>query len=166
MTLKLSLSILTSVLSVHAYERLQGPTELLYWDKTNAYNGYTLFGTHGATFLIDMSGQVVHTWRQGTNPRFLDNGNLLDASKDDPSGFQGLVEVDWDGKKVWEYTEKRQGYFPHHDWVRIFNKKLNAWTTMYVANKAISHEQAIAAGADPAKARMRADKWMRWWKWI
>ncbi|MEI6393550.1 MAG: aryl-sulfate sulfotransferase [Verrucomicrobiota bacterium] len=137
--------------SLQAYERLQGPTELLFWDKTNAYNGYTLFGSHGTTYLIDMSGQVVHTWRLGTNPRFLDNGNILDASKDDPSGFQGFVEVDWDGKKVWEYTEKREGYAPHHDWVRIFNKKLNAWTTMYIANKSISHEQAIAAGADPQK---------------
>lgn len=134
-----------------AYERLQGPTELLYWDSTNAFNGYTLFGTHGTTYLIDMSGQVVHTWRQGTNPRFLDNGNLLDASKDDPSGYQGFVEVDWDGNKVWEYTEKREDYAPHHDWVRTFNKKLNAWTTMYIANKSISHEQAIAAGADPRK---------------
>ena len=35
--------------------------------------------------------------------------------------------------------------------MRILNKKLNAWTTMYIANKSISHEQAIAAGADPQK---------------
>lgn len=136
---------------VQAYERLQGPTELLYWDKTNAFNGYTLFGTHGTSYLIDMAGQVVHSWRLGTNPRLLENGNLLDASRDDPSGFQRLVEVDWDGRKVWEYTEKRDGYAPHHDWVRLFNKKLNAWTTMYIANKSISHDQAIAAGADPRK---------------
>ena len=134
-----------------AYERLQGPTELLYWDKTNAFDGYTLFGSHGNTYLIDMAGQVVHTWRLGTNPRFLDNGNLLDASKDDPSGFQGFVEVDWDGKRVWEYTEKRESYAPHHDWVRIFNKKLNAPTTLYLANKSISPEQAIATGANPRK---------------
>jgi len=121
-TLLLLISLATSVF---AYERLQGPTELLYWDKTNAYNGYTLFGSHGTTYLIDMAGQVVHTWRLGTNPRFLDNGNILDASKDDPSGFQGFVEVDWDGRKVWEYTEQRENYAPHHDWARIFNKKLN-----------------------------------------
>ena len=35
--------------------------------------------------------------------------------------------------------------------MRIFNQKLNAPTTLYLANKAISHEQAIAAGADPRK---------------
>ena len=135
-----------------AAERLQGPTELLFWDKAKALNGYTLFGAAGTSYLLDMEGKVAHTWQVGTNPRFLDNGNLLDASRDDPSGFQGLKEVDWDGKTVWEYVEKREDYSPHHDWVRIFNKKLNAPTTLYIANKSITNEQALAAGADPRKA--------------
>ena len=135
--------------SAFAYERLQGPTELLFNDKEKALNGYTLFGVGNRTFLLDMEGRVVHTWPVGTNPHLLDNGNILDASKDDPSGFQGFVEVDCDGKKVWEYTEKREGYAPHHDWVRIFNKKLNAPTTLYIANKSVTAEQALAAGADP-----------------
>jgi hypothetical protein len=132
-----------------AYERLQGPTELLYCDKAKALPGYTLFGVGNRTFLLDLDGQVVHAWSVGTNPHLLDNGHLLDASKDDPSGFPGFVEVDWNGKVVWEYAEKREGYAPHHDWVRIFNKALNAPTTLYIANKSVSHTQAIAAGADP-----------------
>lgn len=135
--------------SVHAYERLQGPTELLLCDKDKAFNGYTLFGVGSRTYLIDMDGRVVHTWPIGTNPHLLENGNILDASKDDPSGFQGFKEVDWDGNTVWEYTEKREGYAPHHDWGRIFNKKLNTSTTLYIANKSITDAQAIAAGADP-----------------
>lgn len=138
-----------TVACAFGYERLQGPTELLFYNKDNALHGYTLFGVGSRTFLLDMEGRVVHTWAIGTNPHLLDNGNILDASKDDPSGFQGFTEMDWDGKKVWEYTEKREGYFPHHDWVRIFNKQLNAPTTLYIANKNISHEQAIAAGANP-----------------
>jgi len=137
--------------SAFAYERLQGPTELLFCDKEKAFAGYTLFGVGSRTYLLDLDGQVVHTWPIGTNPHLLDNGNILDASKDDPSGFQGFKEVDWDGKTVWEYTEKREGYAPHHDWVRIFNKKLNAPTTLYIANKTITSEQAIAAGSDPKK---------------
>jgi len=141
--------------SAFAYERLQGPTELLYCDKTNALNGYTLFGVGNRTFLLNLDGQVVHTWPIGTNPHLLDNGNILDASKDDPSGFQGFKEVDWNGKPVWEYTEKRTGYAPHHDWVRIFNKKLNAPTTLYIANKTIPSAQAIAAGANPKKISNR-----------
>ncbi|MCU0982410.1 MAG: aryl-sulfate sulfotransferase, partial [Pirellulaceae bacterium] len=138
-----------------AYERLQGPTELLFYNKDKAFNGSTLFGVGSRTYLLDMEGRVVHTWPIGTNPHLLDNGNILDASKDDPSGFQGFTELDWDGKVVWEYVEKREGYAPHHDWVRIFNKQLNAPTTLYIANKSITHEQAIAAGADPNKGPYR-----------
>jgi hypothetical protein len=142
-------------LAASAYERLQGPTELLFSNKEKALNGYTLFGVGSRTFLLDMEGRVVHTWPVGTNPHLLDNGNILDASKDDPSGFQGFKEVDWDGKTVWEYTEKREGYAPHHDWVRIFNKALNAPTTLYIANKTITNDQALATGADPKKGPYR-----------
>ena len=128
-----------------------GPTEVLYWDRAKAYHGYTLFAAHGTTYLIDMQGNVVNTWPIGTNPRLLENGNLLDASRDGPSGFQGFKELDWDGNVVWEYCENRSAYAPHHDFVRIFNPKLNQYTTMYIANKSISHDEAIAAGCDPAK---------------
>lgn len=138
-----------------AYERLQGPTELLFHDKSKAFAGYTLFGVGSRTYLLDMEGRVVHTWPVGTNPHLLDNGNILDAARDDPSGFGGFKEVDWDGKLVWEYTEKRAGYAPHHDWVRIFNRKLNAFTTLYIANRSVTHDQAIAAGADPKKGPYR-----------
>ena len=137
--------------SAFAYERLQGPTELLFHDKEKSFKGYTMFGVGSRTYLLDLEGRVVHTWPIGTNPHLLDDGNILDASKDDPSGFQGFKEVDWSGQTVWEYTEKREGYAPHHDWVRIFNKKLKAPTTLYIANRSITHEQAIAAGADPKK---------------
>ncbi|MEI6502564.1 MAG: aryl-sulfate sulfotransferase [Armatimonadota bacterium] len=149
----LMLTLLT--LPAIGYERLQGPTELLFSDQTKAAGGYTLFGVGGRSFLIDLEGRVVHTWPLGTNPRLLENGNLLDAGRDDPSGFGGFKEVDWDGKTVWEYTEKRPDYFPHHDWVRIFNKQLNAPTTLYIANKNISNEQALAAGANPKYAPYR-----------
>jgi hypothetical protein len=139
--------------SLYAYEALQGPTELLYWDKTNTYNGYTWFGVRGTTYLLDMEGRVVHTWPIGTNPHVLTNGNVLDASKDDPSGFGGLTEVNWSGSNVWSYTETRTNYLMHHDFTRIFNPKLNAYTTLYIANKTVSSNQCIAAGCDPANGR-------------
>ena len=131
-------------------EGLTGPTEVRYWDQSKAYNGYTLFAGSGKTYLIDMEGYIINQWNIGTNPRFLDNGDLLDASKADPSGFSGFIELDWTGKTIWQYTEKRTNYFPHHDWTRIFNKKLNAYTTLYIANKNVTREQALAAGANPA----------------
>ncbi len=135
-----------------AGEGFIGPTETRYWDAAKAYNGYTLFAAKGKSYLIDMEGYVINQWNIGTNPRFLDNGNLLDATKSDPSGFGGFREVDWNGNTVWEYTEKRGNYFPHHDWTRIFNKKLNAATTLYIANKTVTKDQCIAAGANPASA--------------
>ncbi|TFG48562.1 MAG: DUF1566 domain-containing protein, partial [Candidatus Brocadiia bacterium] len=68
----------------------------------------------------------------------------------DPSRGSGFVEVDWDDNVVWRYTETRSDYAPHHDFKRILNKKLGAYTTIYSANKSITHEQAIAAGCDPS----------------
>ncbi|MCX6890893.1 MAG: hypothetical protein NTX51_05140, partial [Verrucomicrobia bacterium] len=53
----LSLLGVTATGSLHAYEALQGPTELLYWDKTNTFNGYTWFGVRGMTYLVDMEGR-------------------------------------------------------------------------------------------------------------
>ena len=136
-------------LPASAYQAMQGPTQVLFWNKDKADNGYTLFAAHGSTYLIDMQGNLVHSWNIGTNPKLVEGGHLLDAAKDDPSGFGGFVEVDWDGKQVWSYTEPRKDYAPHHDFVRTFNKKLNAWTTMYIANKTITQAQALAVGADP-----------------
>ena len=133
-----------------AHESLQGPTETIQWDQARAYNGYTLFSARGTSYLIDMEGQVINTWPIGTTPQFLDNGNLLDASKDDPSGFGGFRELDWDGNVVWSYDERREGYSPHHDWVRIYNKALGEPTMLYIANRIITHQEAIAAGCDPA----------------
>jgi hypothetical protein len=133
-----------------ADESFTGTTETRYWDSTKSYNGYTLFAAKGKTYLIDMEGYVVNQWNIGTNPRLLDNGNLLDATKSDPSGFGGFRELTWTGTTVWEYTETRSNYFPHHDWTRIYNKKLGAYTTLYIANKNVSQAQAVAAGANPA----------------
>ena len=138
--------------SLHAYEAMQGPTELIYWDKTNTYNGYTWFGVRGTTYLIDREGRVVHTWPVGTNPHLLTNGNVLDANNNDPSGFAGFTEVNWSGSNVWSYMETRTNYAPHHDFLRIFNPKLGTNTTLYIANKTVSSNQCIAAGCNPATA--------------
>ncbi len=136
--------------SVCAYEALQGPTELRYWDEGKAYNGYTLFAAGEQSYLIDMEGNIVNIWPIGRKPRLLENGNILDQSSSSPLGFRGFEELDWDGNFVWEYYETRENYHIHHDWMRIFNKKLNEYTTMYIANKDLTHEECIAAGCDPA----------------
>ena len=91
MVVAFSVFLAMTLSSVHAYEALQGPTELRYLDKAKAYNGYTLFAAHRTTYLIDMEGYIVNTWKFGTNPRLLENGNLLDATKDDPAELDQIV---------------------------------------------------------------------------
>ncbi len=126
-------------------------TELRYWDSTKTRYGYTLFGARGKSYLIDMEGYIINTWNVGTNPRFVAGGNILDAATDNISGYSGFKEVDWNGNTVWQYFETRTGtYFPHHDWTRIYNKKLQAYTTLYIANKSVTSAQALAAGCNPA----------------
>ena len=139
-----------SLTPLRAYERLQGPTEVLYWDKTQTYAGCTFFGAHTNTYLIDMEGRVVHTWPVGTNPRLLDNGNVLDASGGDVNAFSEFKEVDWNGNAVWQYTESRTNYRPHHDFLRIYNQQLDANTTIYIAAKSVTSNQCVAAGCNPA----------------
>jgi hypothetical protein len=146
----IALSMLVS--TSFAYESLQGPTEMLYWNKEKAFNGYTLFAAHGKSYLIDMEGQLIQEWAIGTNPRFLENGHLLDAMQDDPSSFKGFQELDWEGHVVWTYEETRPNHAPHHDFVRIFNSKLNAPTTLYISGKTITREMALEIGIDPANA--------------
>jgi hypothetical protein len=124
-------------------------TELLYWDKTQAYNGYTLFSAVGRTYLIDMEGKMVNTWNIGNNPRLLANGNLLDAAQDDPNNNKGWKELDWPGNTVWSYYETRKEYAPHHDWKLIYNPKLKETTFIYIANRTVTQAEAIAAGANP-----------------
>ncbi|MCX6923996.1 MAG: hypothetical protein NT154_12425, partial [Verrucomicrobia bacterium] len=135
--------------SLPAYERLQGPTEVLYWNKTNTYAGYTFFGVRSNTYLINLEGRVVHTWPVGINPHLFDNGNVLDASGGDVSGFPGFKEVDWSGNTVWQYTEARTNYAPHHDFLRIYNAKLGTNTTLYIAAKTVSSNACVAAGCNP-----------------
>ena len=137
------------------FETLRGSTELRYWDESRAWNGYTLFpayynGTFNS-YLIDMEGRLVRSWPTGANPRFLDNGNVLDATRIGTDPWLGLVEMDWEGDVVWQYLESRPDYQIHHDFVRIHNAALGASTTLFIANRRITHASALGAGADPAK---------------
>ena len=98
-----------------------------------------------------MEGRVLHTWPVGTNPHLQSDGSVLDATTDDPSGFGGFARVIWEGATVWSYKETRSTYHPHHDFTRIYNPKLGAYTVLYIANKDLTYAQLIAAGADPAR---------------
>src|SRR5438105_905574 len=78
-------------------------------NEPGAFQGYTLFAPlrSGKTYLIDMAGNVVHTWKSKYSPGnavyLLDNGHLLRTASDpkDRSFFGGgiggrIEEFDWD----------------------------------------------------------------------
>ncbi|MFZ4401429.1 MAG: aryl-sulfate sulfotransferase [Bacteroidales bacterium] len=134
--------------SLFAQESFMIQTETRYWDNSKAYNGYTLFGTRGTTYLIDMEGHVIHTWPIGTNPRFTEAGTLLDAVGGNPSSQNSWKELDWNGNTVWSYTETRSTYHGHHDFAKIYNPKLGDSTFIYIANKDLTSAQCLAAGCD------------------
>jgi hypothetical protein len=136
--------------SLFSQESFMTPTETRYWDATKTYTGYTLFGTRGKSYLIDMEGHVVHMWNLGTNPRFTDNGNLLDAVGGNPSNQNTWQELDWDGNIVWQYSESRTNYHGHHDFAKIYNPKLGDSTFIYIANKDLTSQQCLDAGCNTA----------------
>jgi len=134
--------------SVVAQECFMIPTETRYLDASKTFDGYTLFGTGGRTYLIDFEGHVIHTWNIGTSPRFTEAGTLLDAVGGNPSGQSTWKELDWSGNVVWQYTESRSNYHPHHDFEKIFNPKLGDSTFIYIANKDLTAQQCLDAGCD------------------
>ena len=94
-----------------------------------ASQGYTLFTPMQGqtTYLIDMRGNVVQRWelayRPGDYGYLLENGNLLMSGRTNKGpveiGGRGgiIMELDWDGNKVWEYVEDTL----HHDFSRMDN---------------------------------------------
>ena len=159
-----------SVFTVYAYEAFQGPTELIQHNPSKAYQGYTIFSPFRGknTYLIDMHGQVVHSWpypdgfgapgqeQIEKHARLLENGLLLrgviDRSRHRSGPPPGATYqlVDWDGEVVWEYFDERPGYRGHHDFRMIWNPKLEQNTLLYIASRDINHEESIALGLDPA----------------
>ncbi len=97
-------------------------------DASRAQPGYTLFSPmfgDGSVYLIDMDGEVVHTWclpyRPGLYGQLLDNGHLLYRGKvmEDLHRFEAwprvkggaVLEVDWRGRTLWEVRHPDH----HHD---------------------------------------------------
>jgi hypothetical protein len=128
----------------------------LLLNEANAYQGYTLLAPTNSTqtYLIDMQGRVVQTWKSDYNPGLvaylLDNGNLLRTGQiRNPPFFGGgtggrIQEFTWDGKIVWDFTYYSDTRLPNHDICKLPNGNV----LMIVWEKK-SSEEAIAAGRRP-----------------
>jgi len=119
--------------------------------------GYTLFAPMNSelTYLIDLDGQVVRTWRSPLLPSawvyLLDNGHLLRGGSDrgnSPFGGGGqggrFQEFDLDGNIVWDFTYN-DTRLPHHDVAVLPNGNILA-----IAWEGKTAEEARRAGRDPS----------------
>jgi hypothetical protein len=77
---------------INAYESHSGPSQLIQYKASKAYEGYTLFSPmfSDKTYLIDMLGNVVHVWEHKGDPPglhyiLLENGNILGNTREKPS---------------------------------------------------------------------------------
>ena len=129
-----------------AYEASRGPTELIYWDQDKSWFGYTMVKPQRVqgVYLVDMAGEVVNYWPELTDAYLQEDGTVFGSK-----GTKTFAVMDWEGNTLWEHTEQREGYNPHHDLLRIYNAKLDDFTTLYIANASLTHDEAIALGANP-----------------
>jgi hypothetical protein len=105
---------------------------------------YNLFAPmqQKTTYLVDMEGNVVHTWESEYYPAasvyLLENGQLLRGSilpsrKIYFAGGGGLLEeFDWDGERVWGYELSTSTSLIHHDFEPLPNGNILvvAWVKM------------------------------------
>jgi len=82
-------------------------------------SGYNLISGSGVVKLVNMNGEVVHSWNLDTNrykgfihrARMLDSGRLmLLFGRNDNESM--VVELDWEGNETWSYIPEN---FAHHD---------------------------------------------------
>ena len=121
-----------------------------------ACKGYTLLAPTNSTnsYLIDMEGRVVNSWKSDCNPGasayLLENGNLLrTGAVRNPPFFGGgaggkIQEFTWDGKPIWDYPCSDPTHLQHHDVCRLPNG--NVLINMWVKKSA---KEAVAAGRRP-----------------
>jgi len=157
--------------SVYAVEVFQAPTELIQWDRTKTYDGYTLFNPFTTTtqYLIDMEGNVVHTWQCETTPGLygylMEDGTLVRGASRAAAGeadttsngllsgggsASGVQEIQWDGTVTWDWDHYSASYRRHHDFRKIWNNALGEYTYISIEWTWLSKDDAIALGADPA----------------
>jgi len=140
------------------HEVAETPRTGLVLNDEAAFGGYTLFAPlrSTTTYLIDMEGQIVHTWESAQEPGeavyLLDNGDLLRCARElenhvfHGGGLGGRVQrIDWDGNAIWEYVYSDEQRCQHHDIAPLPNGNV-----LMIAWERKTQQEAIAAGRDPA----------------
>jgi hypothetical protein len=132
------------------------------WSDEESFKGYTLFSPaiSAKTFLINNSGEVVHTWDSKYKPALsvylLENGCILRTALSKfntvfwGGGIGGGVEIfDWNGTKVWEFDYSNNKHCLHHDIEMLPNGNI-----LMIAWEYKSDSEAIEAGRNPQFLQM------------
>jgi len=136
----------------------------LHVNDSRALQGYTLMSPFVSpnTYLLDMQGRVVHTWKTDSTPALsaflLENGHLMrpgsigDANVFGPGpGVGGRIqEFNWEGELVWDFKFYNAKQLPHHDLTRLPNGNV-----LLIVHDRKTTEETIAAGRRP---EMTGDK--------
>ena len=124
--------------TAYAGEPTVYPTGTTIYDPARAYNSFICFSApDGHTYVIDMDGNVVHSWKQHGNPSEILDPKLVGGARghvmvqsselDDPRGGifkdKTVSELDWEGKAVWTWGDQAPGGAArqNHDWARLAN---------------------------------------------
>ena len=143
-------------------ERTGDEPEGLVTATSAASAGYTFFAPLELerTYLVDLKGKVVHTWRHDTQPGLnqylLEDGTLVRAGRlklkgpfKNAKGQGGRVEaVDWDNNLLWRLDYASDQHMQHHDVEPLPNGNV-----LFLAWERKSAEDALAAGRDPKLLR-------------
>ena len=151
------LTLLLSAPNIHAYPTVF-PVGTTIYNAAQAYDGYTFYslGSSFKAYLIDMNGNIVHTW---DNADFiaepLPNGNLLLQKSNE------VREVDWDGNIVWRWSNL--DCYMHHDSQRLENGNTlvlchNAINILWISSKPLVDDYIVEV--DPqGNVVFRWDTW-------
>lgn len=128
----------------------------LFIHSSEAYQGYTLFAPSASkmTYLIDMNGEMVHSWESAYNPGqsayLLDDGRLLrtinyaGTSHINAGGAGGGVQIlDWDGTILWQYLCADSSERSHHDVEMLPNGNV-----LMIVWERKTYDECIAAGRE------------------
>lgn len=148
----------------------QNTIGVLYYDASQAYDGYNLLFPSGDTntYLIDNCGRVVHSWQNENVPGqvafLLEDGNLLRSYSKGLSAnpifvqggaADGIQLIDWNGNVLWDYKCSDSLKRMHHDLTYMPNGHIlmHAWE---LKNKV----EAIALGYDSTQLPANKKIWL------
>jgi len=137
-------------LLLFSYHTQAQQTVGLFQNKSNAFEGYTLFApvNNTNTYLIDNCGEQVHSWpseyRPGLSCYLLDNGVLLRTGRNQGTGMaSGIVQmIDWEGDVIWEYSALADYGRQHHDIAPLPNGNI-----LLIVNDRITEAEVAAVGS-------------------